>query len=34
MKVINMSVGLLGANSYIIYHDITGEAAVIDRRRQ
>lgn len=30
MKVINMSVGLLGANSYIIYHDVTGEAAVID----
>lgn len=30
MKVIAMSVGLLGANSYIIYHDVTGEAVVID----
>ncbi|HZJ57449.1 MAG TPA: MBL fold metallo-hydrolase [Clostridia bacterium] len=30
MKIIAMPVGILGANSYIIYHEITGDAVVID----
>ncbi len=30
MNIISMSVGLLGANSYIVYDDVNKEAAIID----